>query len=281
MDCLYSFEFFLPKSSVSSLALDNCLTRLATWQPEFCSMTYGAGGSSQVESFSAIQRLQQRGHLAAAHITAAGASAVEINKTAQTFVQEGVDHLVALRGDSPSGPFTPHPQGYAYGADLVAGLRHWFDGTISVAGYPETHPDAPNAIADIGHLASKVTAGASQIMTQYCYDTETLLRFADRVRGLAITVPIVVGIMPIHDIVAIQRFSARCGATVPANIVAPFERLSDSNDQFKLAIEVAVKQIEQLAEQGLDQVHLYTLNRPQWAHGILHALKPAKLAKSA
>ena len=107
MNCRYSFEFFPPKSSVSSLALDTCLTGLATWQPEFFSMTYGAGGSSQVESFSAIQRLQQRGHPAAAHITAAGASAVEINKTAQTFVQEGVDHLVALCGDSPSGPFTP------------------------------------------------------------------------------------------------------------------------------------------------------------------------------
>ncbi|MDC1350308.1 methylenetetrahydrofolate reductase [Oceanospirillaceae bacterium] len=159
MNCRYSFEFFPPKSSVSSLALDTCLTGLATWQPEFCSMTYGAGGSSQAESFSAIQRLQQRGHLTAAHITAAGASTVAINKTAQTFVQEGVDHLVALRGDSPSGPFIPHPQGYAYGADLVAGLRHWFDGTISVAGYPETHPDAPNVNADIGHLASKVAAG--------------------------------------------------------------------------------------------------------------------------
>jgi methylenetetrahydrofolate reductase (NADPH) len=277
----YSFEFFPPKSNVSSLALDTCLTGLAPWRPDFCSMTYGAGGSSQAESYSAIQRLQQRGHIAAAHITAVGASAIEVNQAAQTFVGAGVNHLVALRGDSPNGPFTPHPQGYAYGADLVAGLRHWFEGTISVAAYPETHPEASSANADLGHLADKVSAGASQIMTQYCYDTDTLLRFADRARALAIDVPMVVGVMPIHDIVAIQRFSARCGASVPNTIVAQFERLSDSNDQFQLAVEIALKQIERLSEQGLDQVHLYTLNRPQWVQAILHALVEVKLAKSA
>jgi methylenetetrahydrofolate reductase (NADPH) len=277
----YSFEFFPPKSNVSSLALDTCLAALAPWQPEFCSMTYGAGGSSQAESFSAIQRLQQRDQIAAAHITAVGASAMEVNQAAQAFASAGVNHLVALRGDSPNGPFIPHPQGYAYGADLVAGLRHWFEGTISVAAYPETHPEASSGHADLGHLASKVAAGASQIMTQYCYDTEILLRFADRVRGLAIDVPMVVGVMPIHDIAAIQRFSARCGASVPKTIVTQFDRFSDSNDQFKLAIEIALKQIEQLAEQGLNQVHLYTLNRPQWVQAILQALVQVKLAKSA
>ncbi len=280
----YSFEFFPPKSSASSLALDTCLAHLAPWQPEFCSMTYGAGGSSQAESFSAIQRLQKRGHVAAAHITAVGASEAEVNHAAQAFTKAGVDHLVALRGDSPSGKFIPHSKGYAYGADLVAGLRRWFDGTISVAAYPETHPEASSASADIGHLASKIAAGASQIMTQYCYDTDALLRFADRMRGLAINVsdvPIVVGIMPIHDIQAIQRFSARCGASVPDKIVSQFERLSDSNDQFQLALEIALKQIDRLADHGLDQVHLYTLNRPQWVQGILHALTEPGLAKSA
>jgi len=277
----YSFEFFPPKSSASSLALDTCLSGLASWQPEFCSMTYGAGGSSQAESSSAIRRLQQRGLAAAAHITAVGASKAEVNQVAQAFVGAGVDHLVALRGDSPSGAFTPHPEGYPYGADLVAGLRRWFDGIISVAAYPETHPEASSASADIEHLAVKVAAGANQVMTQYCYDTEALLGFADRMRGQSIDVPIVVGIMPIHDIQAIQRFSARCGATVPAKIVAQFERLSDSNDQFQLAIDIALKQIERLAEEGLDRVHLYTLNRPQWVQGILQELAATGLAKSA
>jgi methylenetetrahydrofolate reductase (NADPH) len=287
LTCRYSFEFFPPKSSSSSLALDTCLVGLAPWQPEFCSMTYGAGGSSQAESFSAVQRLQKRGHIAAAHITAVGASKLEVDQSAQAFAEAGVDHLVALRGDSPSGAFTPHPKGYPYGADLVAGLRHWFDGTISVAAYPETHPEASSASADIGHLAAKVAAGASQIMTQYCYDTDALLRFADRIRGRAIGVPevpyvpIIVGIMPIHDIQAIQRFSARCGATVPDHIATQFERLSDTNDQFKLALEIALKQIERLADEGLDQVHLYTLNRPQWVHGILQELAEPRLAKSA
>ena len=277
----YSFEFFPPKSTVSSLALDTCLAGLDAWQPEFCSMTYGAGGSNQAESFSAIKRLQERGQVAAAHITAVGASASQVNETAQAFVAAGVEHLVALRGDSPNGIFTPHPQGYAYGADLVAGLRQWFKGTISVAAYPETHPQASSAGADIDHLAFKIQAGANQIMTQYCYDNIALLKFADRVRGQDIKVPIIVGVMPIHDIEAIQRFSARCGASVPAPIVAKFEALSNSDDQFKLATEIALKQIEQLAEQGLNQVHLYTLNRPQWVQGILHALAPAKLSKSA
>ena len=247
-------------------------------------MTYGAGGSSQAESFSAIQRLQKRGHIAAAHITAVGASESEVNHAAQTFTEAGVDHLVALRGDSPSGEFIPHSKGYAYATDLVSGLRSWFDGTISVAAYPETHPEASSASADIGHLASKVAAGANQIMTQYCYDTDALLRFADRMRGLAIDVsdvPIVVGIMPIHDIQAIQRFSARCGASVPDKIVAKFERLSDSDDQFQLALEIALDQIDRLAGHGLDQVHLYTLNRPQWVQGILHALTEPRLPISA
>ena len=278
MKCRYSFEFFPPKSSSSSLALDTCLAVLEPWKPEFCSMTYGAGGSSQAESFSAVQRLQKRGHIAAAHITAVGASKLEVNQSAQAFAEAGVDHLVAIRGDSPSGMFTPHAKGYAYGADLVAGLRRWFDGTISVAAYPETHPEAVSASADIEHLAKKVAAGASQIMTQYCYHTDTLLRFADGIRGRAINladgpdVPVVVGIMPIHNIQAIQRFSARCGATVPAYIVAQFDRLSDSDDQFQLALEIALKQIERLAGEGLDQVHLYTLNRPQWVRSILQQL---------
>lgn len=122
---------------------------------------------------------------------------------------------MALRGDGTNGQFIPHPQGYAYGADLVAGLRQWFDGTISVAGYPETHPEATSAQADITHLKTKVEAGASQIMTQYCYDTDALLRFSERLQAQAIDVPIIVGIMPIHDIQTIQRFSDRCGATVP------------------------------------------------------------------
>jgi len=277
----YSFEFFPPKSNESSQNLDNCLNALASWQPEFCSMTYGAGGSSQNESYSAIQRLQQRDHRVAAHITGVGASKAQVNKTAQAFADAGVDHLVALRGDSPGGAFIPHPQGYPYAVNLVAGLRHWFDGTISVAGYPETHPEATSANADIDHLKAKVDAGANQIMTQYCYNTDALLRFSERTQAKAAQVPIIVGIMPIHDLQAVQRFSARCGATVPAKIVAQFEQLSDPDDVFKLAIDITLNQIEQLKNHGLNQVHLYTLNRPQWVHSILQAITQPKLAKSA
>jgi methylenetetrahydrofolate reductase (NADPH) len=277
----YSFEFFPPKSSASSLALDTCLNALQNWQPEFCSMTYGAGGSSQAESFNAIARLQRRELVAAAHITAVAASKAEVGQAARAFVAAGVDHLVALRGDSLAGDFCPHPQGYSYGADLVAGLRQWFDGTISVAAYPETHPQASSHAADLRHLASKVNAGASQIMTQYCYDTDTLLRYADLMHGQGISVPIIAGVMPIHDIFAIQRFSARCGASVPAKIIARFERLTDADDQQHLAQDIAVEQIQRLAEHGLNRVHLYTLNRPQWVLDILRALHQPALAASA
>ncbi|MCO4836527.1 MAG: methylenetetrahydrofolate reductase [Oceanospirillaceae bacterium] len=281
MNSRYSFEFFPPKSNASHLALDTCLHDLASWKPEFCSMTYGAGGSSQVESYTAIQRLQKLGHVPAAHITAVGASKAEVDQAAQAFIEAGIDHLVALRGDGPNGQFVSHPQGYQYGADLVAGLRRWFEGTISVAGYPETHPEATSAKADLTHLKTKVEAGANQIMTQYCYDTDSLLRFADQLQAQAVDVPIIVGIMPIHDIQAVQRFSARCGATVPDTIVAQFENLSDTSDQFNLAIDIALTQIEQLANHGLNQVHLYTLNRPLWVQGILQEMAQPKLAKSA
>lgn len=281
MTSRYSFEFFPPKTSASSLALDTCLAGLASWQPEFSSITYGAGGSSQAQSYSVVRRIQNRGLEAAAHITAVGASAAEVNKVAQSFVQAGVNHLVALRGDSPEGEFEPHPQGYRYGTDLVAGLRQWFDGVISVAGYPDVHPQAKGEQSDLDHLEAKVQAGGSQIMTQYCYDTDVLLRFAERIRARGIDVPIIVGVMPIHDIQAIQRFSARCGAKVPAAIAQQFEHLSDSNDQFQLAINIAHQQIERLADNGLNQVHLYTLNRPQWVHGILQRLVPESFAKSA
>lgn len=268
----YSFEFFPPKSNASSLALDTCLAGLESWQPEFCSMTYGAGGSSQSESTSALRRLQGRGLTAAAHITAVGASAAEVNQVAQSFAKAGIDHLVALRGDSPSGAFVPHPQGYQYGTDLVAGLRQWFEGTVSVAAYPEVHPQALSAQADLQHLASKISAGASQIMTQYCYDTDKLLNFSDRVRAQGIDVPLVVGIMPIHDIESIQRFSARCGATVPDNIIRQFERLSDSRGLQQLAVDIALEQIDRLTSHGLYDIHMYTLNRPQWVQAILEAM---------
>jgi len=277
----YSFEYFPPKSNLTTLALDTCISALKVWQPEFCSMTYGAGGSSQNESFNAIKRLQRNGMEAAAHITAVDATKAQVNAAAQQFVAAGVNHLVALRGDSPEGEFVPHPQGFQFGTDLVAGLRQWFDGTISVAGYPETHPQATSESADLRHLASKVDAGASQIMTQYCYDTDQLLRFVDKTQQQGIDVPIVVGVMPIHDIVAIQRFSARCGASVPRSIVEQFEALQDADDQYQLSVDIAVKQIERLHEKGLNRVHLYTLNRPQWVQGILQALEQPALAESA
>lgn len=279
LDSRYSFEFFPPKSDASKQSFAACLDALSQWQPEFSSMTYGASGSSQKESFSACQGLQQKGHVCAAHITAVNASKQEVNSAARAFAAHGIDHLVALRGDSPQGPFKADANGYAYAKEMVAGFREWFEGTISVAGYPETHPEASSAVADIGHLKTKIDAGADQIMTQYCYDTDTILRFSDQLRSH--NVPVIVGVMPIHDIEAIQRFSARCGASVPTELVKQFERFSHKDDQFKLAVDIAVTQIEQLASHGLDRVHLYTLNRHQWVHGILEALEQPKLLKSA
>jgi methylenetetrahydrofolate reductase (NADPH) len=278
-----SFEFFPPRDHAGQSSLDNAVQQLQVWQPQFASMTYGAGGTSQQESFAGAQTLLAQDLATASHITCVGADRETVQATAKQFVAQGVDHFVALRGDSPDGPYVPHPQGYAYANDLVAGLREWFSGTISVAAYPEIHPQALSGAKDLAFLKAKMDAGADQIITQYCYATDTLLAFAESLQKAGITQPLLVGIMPIHDLAAVQRFSARCGATVPQSIVDRFVGLEQAQDKVKLAIEVAAEQCRHLKDNGLDQFHFYTLNRSTLTAEVLDSLEqpPVNLALSA
>ncbi|MDP6969463.1 MAG: methylenetetrahydrofolate reductase [Gammaproteobacteria bacterium] len=269
----FSFEFFPPRSSAGQSSLHSAIQQLQIWQPSFASMTYGAGGTSQQESFAGTQQLVAQELNTAAHITCVGADRASVQATAKQFVAQGVEHLVALRGDSPVGAYVPHKQGYAFANDLVAGLREWFAGTISVAAYPEVHPQAASGAKDLDFLKAKVDAGADQIISQYCYDTDTLLAFAERLQQADIKQPFLVGIMPIHDIVAVQRFSARCGASVPKAIVERFAGLEQPADIAKLSIDIAAEQCRLLLENGLDQFHFYTLNRSALTAGVLASIQ--------
>lgn len=272
----FSFEFFPSRDNAGQLALDMAVQQLKQWQPAFVSMTYGAGGSGQQASLSGTSRLLQQQLATAAHLTCVGASKAEVQAAAQQFVAQGVDHFVALRGDSPDGDYQPHADGFAYANDLVAGLREWFTGTISVAAYPEVHPQAVSAAKDLGFLKAKLDAGADQIITQYCYDTDTLLRFAEQAQKAGIEAPILMGIMPIHDIAAVQRFSARCGAGVPAQLIERFAAYEQPQDITQLGIDVAYEQCQRLLENGFDQFHFYTLNRSLLTEGVLNALQASK-----
>jgi methylenetetrahydrofolate reductase (NADPH) len=279
----YSFEFFPSRDNAGQLALDMAVRQLKQWQPAFASMTYGAGGTGQQASLAGTSRLLQQQLATAAHLTCVGASKAEVQAAAQQFVAQGVDHFVALRGDSPSGDYQPHADGFAYANDLVAGLREWFAGTISVAAYPEVHPQAVSAAQDMHFLKAKLDAGANQIITQYCYDTDTLLHFAEQAQKAGIEAPMLMGIMPIHDIAAVQRFSARCGAGVPQSIVDRFAAFDQTQDITKLGVEIAHEQCQRLLENGFDQFHFYTLNRSTLTEGVLNALPACKpsLALSA
>ena len=272
----FSFEFFPSRDNAGQLALDMAVQQLQQWQPAFASMTYGAGGSGQQASLSGTSRLLQQQLATAAHLTCVGASKSEVQAAAKQFVAQGVDHFVALRGDSPDGDYQPHADGFAYANDLVAGLRDWFAGTISVAAYPEVHPQAVSAAKDMHFLKAKLEAGADQIITQYCYDTDTLLRFAEQAQKAGIDAPILMGIMPIHDIAAVQRFSARCGAGVPQQLIQRFTAYEQPQDITQLGIDVAYEQCQRLLENGFDRFHFYTLNRSLLTEGVLNALQASK-----
>lgn len=278
-----SFEFFPPRSHAGQLALETASKQLQSWQPDFVSMTYGADGTTQDVSFAACDGLIKQGYATAAHLTCVDADKQQVTTAAKQFTKLGVDHFVALRGDSPNGPYQPHPQGYAYANDLVAGLRDWFKGTISVAAYPETHPQALSAGRDLDFLLAKLDAGADQMITQYCYDTDVILRFAERLQKAGIDQRLVVGVMPIHDLAAVKRFSAACGASVPDDVSKRFEAFAQTADLHRVAVDIAVEQCQKLAENGIPDVHFYTLNRAELTASVLANLdqQPVALAKTA
>ena len=271
-----SFEFFPPNSETMNETLWNSIERLAALDPSFVSVTYGADGSTRERTHDAVQRIAKETSLTAApHLTCVGADRGEIDDIAREYWDMGVRHLVALRGDPPkdSDGYTPHPGGYAYASDLVAGLRGIADFDISVAAYPEVHPEAENAIADLDNLRRKLDAGASRAITQFFFDTDVFLRFRDLCAAAGITAPIVPGILPISRFPQLERFAEMCGATVPDWLRERFAGLDDDPETRQMiAASVAIEQVQRLQSEGVSEFHFYTLNRSELTYAICHAL---------
>ncbi len=277
-DLALSFEFFPPNSPEAGERLWTVIRRLEALQPRFVSVTYGAGGSTRERTHAIVSRiLAETSLLPAAHLTCVGAHREEIDEIARGYWAAGVRHLVALRGDPPgglSGRYRPHPGGYAYAADLVAGLKRVADFEISVAAYPETHPEARSAAADIDNLKRKLDAGACRAITQFFFDTDCYLRFLERVRAAGIEAPIVPGIFPITNFVRTVEFATKCGATIPAWLATLFEGVQDDPDTRNLVAAVAAaEQCRQLQAQGVTEFHFYTLNRADLTAAICHMLR--------
>jgi methylenetetrahydrofolate reductase (NADPH) len=271
-----SFEFFPPNSEKMEETLWAAIKRLEPLSPDFVSVTYGAGGSTRERTHKTVTRILRETSLTpAAHLTCVGATRGEIDDIARRYWDEGVRHIVALRGDPPEGAalYQPHDGGYAYAADLVAGLRRIADFDISVAGYPDVHPAAPSARFDLDYLRRKVDAGASRVITQYFFDPATFLRFRDKARAAGVTAPIIPGIMPVTNFAQVRRFSAGCGAVVPDWLGRHFQGLDDDPATTRLvASAIVAEQCRQLIAAGVHEFHFYTLNRAELTAGICHLL---------
>ncbi len=270
-----SFEFFPPRTDVLETQLWACIRRLEGLRPRFVSVTYGAGGSTQARTHATVARIVRETSLTpAAHLTCVGAERGAVDDVARSYWDAGVRHIVALRGDVPGGgAYTPHPDGYAYAADLVAGLKRVADFEITVAAYPEMHQAATNEAADLDNLRRKLDAGAVRAITQYFFDADVFLRFLDKCLAAGITAPIVPGIMPVSNFEAAKKFSAGCGASVPDWMADLFEGTADDPETRRMvAAVVAAEQVRLLQANGIDEFHFYTLNRPDLTYAIAHIL---------
>ncbi len=270
-----SFEFFPPADAAMEETLWKSIERLAPLAPRFVSVTYGADGSTRERTHNLVTRIQATSLVGAPHLTCVGASKGEILDIARKYWDQGVRHLVALRGDPPQGQagWRPHPDGFPYAADLVEGLSSIANFDISVAAYPETHPEAPSPKFDLDNLKRKIDAGASRAITQFFYDTDVFLRFRDRCAVVGIHAPIVPGILPVTRFPQVVRFAERCGASIPDWLKERFQGLDDDHETRRLiAASVAIEQVHALARHGVRDFHFYTLNRAELTYAICHAL---------
>jgi len=275
-DINVSFEFFPPKNDEMEEKLWKSITALQCLNPSFVSVTYGAGGSTRERTHNTINKILQNTSLKpASHLTCVGASKQEIDEIAKNYWQMGVRHIVALRGDiSASAPnYQLHKNGYQYADELVAGLKKIADFEISVAGYPEKHPEAPSLEVDIENLKRKVDAGANRIITQFFFDSDVYFRFVDKCRKARIEVPIIPGILPVSNVGQVKHFAKMCGATIPNWMSEIFLGLDEREETRKLiAAIVAVEQCRILHSGGVNDFHFYTLNRADLTLAICHIL---------
>jgi methylenetetrahydrofolate reductase (NADPH) len=268
-----SFELFPPKTDAGLDTLKKAAGRLAEVGPEYFSVTYGAGGSTRSRTAQVVQMVgKSTGFPVAHHLTCVGASRAEIDAQAQQLWAGGIRRIVALRGDLPEGE-TLAEDGYHDAAELVAGLRRVADFDIAVAAYPEVHPEAQNAQSDLDHLKRKIDAGATTAITQYAFETDTVLRFIDRARAAGITAPIVPGIMPVANFTQIKRFSEGCGASIPDWMEEMFAGLEDKPDMHAMvSTYLAAQQCQRMIDAGVDAFHFYTLNKPDLSLAVCRAL---------
>ena len=286
-DINVSFEFFPPKTEKMEEQLWSAIQTLTPLAPKFVSVTYGAGGSTRERTHSTVARIAKETPLsAAAHLTCVAASRAEIDEVADAYWEAGVRHIVALRGDPPEAgaKFQPHAEGYSGAAELVEGLvkRHPFE--ISVAAYPETHPDAQSARSDIDNLKRKLDAGATRAITQFFFEPDTFFRFRDTVAAAGIDAEIIPGIMPVSNFAAVQRMSAMCNTDVPGWMGKLFEGLDDLPAARQLvSATLAAELCRKLYAGGVRDFHFYTLNRAELSYAICHllGLRPAALEKTA
>ena len=271
-----SFEFFPPKTPEMEQSLWRAVERLAPLAPRFMSVTYGAGGSTRDRTHRIVRRIREETLIEpAAHLTCVGASRDEIDSVAQSYWDIGIRHVVALRGDPPPGEqaYKPHPNGYPHAIDLVGGLKRVADFEISVAAYPETHPEAPSAEFDLDYLKRKIDAGADRAITQFFFGVDVYFRFIERARKAGIEVSIVPGILPVQNFKQVVRFSTMCGASIPPWLADRFEGLDEDAETRKLvAATVAAEQCRLLQAGGIDEFHFYTLNRADLSYAICHIL---------
>jgi methylenetetrahydrofolate reductase (NADPH) len=261
-----SFEFFPPKSVEMEDQLWQTVSELARFEPEFVSVTYGAGGTTKAPTFTTVERMIGEMRLpTASHLTCVDADRQETHQVIDDLKALDVRHIVALRGDPSSGigtAYAPHPDGYANAAELVAALKEIGGFEISVSAYPEKHPESADVDSDIEMLKRKADAGADRALTQFFFDNDVFERYLEKVRKAGITIPVIPGIMPIQNLSQLKRFAGRCGSTVPAFLDRRFEGFDDKpEERAKVAADVAAEQIEDLTRRGLHEFHIYTMNR--------------------
>jgi len=283
-----SFEFFPPKTAAMEETLWRSIRRLEPLDPRYVSVTYGAGGSTRERTHATVARILRETKLKpAAHLTCVAATRAEVDEVIRDYWDLGVRHIVALRGDPPGGVgerYQPTQGGYVNAADLCAGIKRIAPFEISVACYPEKHPESPSVEADIDMLKAKIDAGASTAITQFFFDNEVFFRYLDRVRAAGITIPIVPGLIPIHNFKQISGFAAKSGASVPDWLGHRFEGLDeDQETRHLVAGAVAAEQVLGLVDQGIAEFHFYTLNRADLVYAICYLLgfRPVAIAAQA
>jgi len=272
-----SFEFFPPKTEEMERTLWEAIGRLEPLRPDFVSVTYGAGGTTRERTHATVERIARETALRpAAHLTCVGATRAEIDEVVRGYAQAGVGHIVALRGDPPAGagaPYRPTENGYQSTAELVAGIKAIGDIEVSVAAYPEKHPQSPNLLHDIELLKRKVDAGADRAITQFFFDNGVYLRFVDVAAAAGICIPIVPGIVPVQNFKQTAGFARRAGASVPAWLAERFDGLDEDPVTRRLvAAAVCAEQVVDLIDRGVRDLHFYTMNRADLVFAICHLI---------